>query len=121
MDLLIIYVFGVLATSSIMLAWFFSYGTTYIIRAIYYTIGYRNEEFKEAVYNDWKLAITIYDNGILSELLTCPICLSFHIGFWVGVASLFLPIDLPIYYPIITLLTYPIISNLLLKLYSSHA
>jgi len=121
MSIVAIYIFGVLATSSIMLAWFFSGGTTYIVYALYYMLGYQDKEFKEALYNDWKLAITVYDQSLLSELLTCPICLSFHIGFWVGVASLLLPIDLPLYYPIITLLTYPIISNLLLKLYSNHA
>ena len=121
MNIHLVYILGALATTSIMLAWFFSGGTTYVIHLIYYILGYRDNEFKEALYNDWKLAITIYDKSPLSELLTCPICLSFHIGFWIGVVSLFLPIDLPLYYPIITLLTYPIISNLLLKLYNKHA
>lgn len=121
---IIIYIIGCLGTSSLLLAWFHSGLPLHIFDFLKY-IGLLKKakeypEFWENLITDWQLAITMLYPNLLSELITCPICLSFHISFWIGVVTLAFGLDLPFYYPIITAVSWPILSNLLIKLYKHY-
>lgn len=41
-----------------------------------------------STWDDWALAMALYANPFMSELLTCPVCLSFHLSFWIALATI---------------------------------
>lgn len=108
------YAVGCLAAASLLLAWFHSGLPIHVIRLLRIT-GWNKDrnDFWDTLNSDWQTALNVYYPNLLSELLTCPVCLSFHISFWVGVTSL-LFIELPLWYPIITAVSWPILLNLVM-------
>lgn len=114
MDYIYIYIVGLLSAASLMLAWFHSGLPEHII-GTFRLIGVarNNHEFWEALATNWQDALNIYYPNLLSELLTCTVCLAFHVSFWVGLVSYILT-DVPLYYPIITACSWPILINLIL-------
>lgn len=116
---LITYVVGLLAATSLLLAWFHS-GLPIHVISILRVFGFRrsDDDFWATLHSDWQLALNAYYPNLLSELLTCPVCLSFHVSFWIGVVSLILA-PLPWFYPLVTALSWPILINLSLTKFKS--
>lgn len=115
MELIYIYALGALAASSLAMAWFQSGLPIHILQFIGWLCGWRRGDtvFWNGIEEDWELTLTVAYPNLLTELLTCPVCLSFHISFWIGVCSLIVA-PVPLWYPIITAATWPIIVNILL-------
>lgn len=110
------YILGLLAASSIAMAWFCSALPIHLTELLRH-LGWHSDddEFWAQMWTwqQWADTINIRHPNLLTELLTCRICLSFHISFWVGLASLCF-VDLPWYYPLITACTWPVLINLTL-------
>lgn len=115
-DFIFVYVLGVFAAASLAMAWFYSALPMHLTAALKYLGWHKHDnEFWDSMitWQQWADTINIWHPNLLTELLTCRICLSFHISFWIGVASLaFVP--LPWYYPGITAVTWPILINIAL-------
>ncbi len=102
------YIAGLLITNSILILWFFSplpnsIGKYFLKKQNIYTL-------------DHLMDILAVKSDFLSTLLSCWICLSFWISLFVGIC-LMLFCQLPMYFPILTFLTYPSITYLLKQLY----
>lgn len=116
----ITYAAGLFAATSLLLAWFHS-GLPIHAIGFLRILGFRRNDtdFWTALYNDWQMTLNVYYPNLLSELLTCPVCLSFHVSFWVGVASFLLDLELTLVYPFITAVSWPVLANLILKQFKS--
>ena len=114
------YLVGLFAATSLLLAWFHS-GLPIHAIGFLRILGFRKNDtdFWTALNNDWQMTLNVYYPNLLSELLTCPVCLSFHVSFWVGVASFLLDSELPLVYPVITAASWPVLANLILKQFKS--
>lgn len=115
------YIVGMLTAASLLLAWFQS-GLPYHVLGLLEKLGWNKEHpsFWHAVREKWDDALNVYYPNLLSELLSCPVCLSFHVSFWIGVGSLFIASDLCLWYPIVTALSWPILINILLSKVKHH-
>ncbi len=103
-----IYLTGLLITNSILILWFFS-PLSNSIGKIFFK--------KDNIYTlDNLMDILAIKSVFLSTLLSCWICLSFWISLFVG-ACLMILFQLPIYFPLLTFLTYPSIVYLIKQLY----
>lgn len=115
-DLFVAYILGFLATASLAMAWFYSALPIHLTNVLRW-FGWHadDDEFWAQMWTwqQWADTINIWHPNLLSELLTCRICLSFHISFWIGLSSL-LFVDAPLYYPLLTAATWPILVNLAL-------
>lgn len=114
------YVIGLFAATSLLLAWFHS-GLPIHVIGFLRIFGFRKNDtdFWTTLDSDWQTALNVYYPNLLSELLTCPVCLSFHVSFWVGVASFLLDSELTLVYPFITAVSWPVLANLILKQFKS--
>lgn len=114
------YLVGLFAATSLLLAWFHSGLPIHVISVLkLFAFRRDDEDFWSTLHSDWQLALNIYYPNLLSELLTCPVCLSFHVSFWVGVASFLLDLELTLVYPFITAVSWPVLANLILKQFKS--
>lgn len=115
-DLFVAYTLGFLATASLAMAWFYSALPIHLTNVLRW-FGWHadDDEFWAQMWTwqQWADTINIWHPNLLSELLTCRICLSFHISFWVGLSS-FIFVSAPFYYPLLTAVTWPILVNLAL-------
>jgi hypothetical protein len=115
-DLFVAYILGFLATASLAMAWFYSALPIHLTNILRW-FGWHadDDEFWAQMWTwqQWADTINIWHPNLLSELLTCRICLSFHISFWVGLSS-FIFVSAPFYYPLLTAVTWPILVNLAL-------
>lgn len=115
-DLFVAYILGFLATASLAMAWFYSALPIHLTNVLRW-FGWHadDDEFWAQMWTwqQWADTINIWHPNLLSELLTCRICLSFHISFWVGLSS-FIFVSAPFYYPLLTAVTWPILVNLAL-------
>lgn len=115
-DLFVAYILGFLATTSLAMAWFYSALPIHLTNVLRW-FGWHadDDEFWAQMWTwqQWADTINIWHPNLLSELLTCRICLSFHISFWVGLSS-FIFVSAPLYYPLLTAVTWPILVNLVL-------
>lgn len=115
-DLFVAYILGFLATASLAMAWFYSALPIHLTNVLRW-FGWHadDDEFWAQMWTwqQWADIINIWHPNLLSELLTCRICLSFHISFWVGLSS-FIFVSAPFYYPLLTAVTWPILVNLAL-------
>ena len=113
----LIYILGLLSAASLVMAWFDSGLPIHIFEfldKIELLPAMNEDSWTEMLsWQDWADRANINLPAFLGELLTCRVCFSFHMSFWVGVASLFLPgaQSLPLLYPVITALTWPILIN----------
>lgn len=116
-ELISIYIVGLLAATSLLLAWFHSGLPFHVLGMLRHVAKWRktDDEFWAALNNDWQVTLNVYYPNLLSELLTCPVCLSFHASFWVGVVSFLLEPELTIVYPFITAFSWPILANIMLN------
>lgn len=115
-DLFVAYILGFLATASLAMAWFYSALPIHLTNILRW-FGWHadDDEFWAQMWTwqQWADTINIWHPNLLSELLTCRICLSFHISFWIGLSS-FIFVSAPFYYPLLTAVTWPILVNLAL-------
>lgn len=113
-DLFIAYFLGCLAAMSLAMAWFCSALPIHLTE-ILKKFGWHadDEDFWNYMltWQQWADTINIWHPNLLTELLTCRVCLSFHISFWIGLFSLIF-ITAPWYYPAITAVTWPILINI---------
>lgn len=125
-DFLILYSVGLLASASLLMAWFGS-GLPLHVADILSVIFKDNELLSDittsAVGNtktDWEINVMVrsmHHNKavqLLIELLLCRICLSFHVSFWI---SLTLAILTPATWALvpIAVCTWPVLVNLIIK------
>jgi hypothetical protein len=107
-----IYILGFIAT----LNWIFTWQTT-TLKCKFLKIWlclrrrkvmiYTPTDFEEYVYKNW---------GILGELLTCPICFCHWVGaIFSGILCYYL--NGPVYLPIVSFFTYPVLVYFLIKKY----
>ena len=111
-EILELYIFGFLAS----LNWIFIWQTTTLkvkFLKLWLTIRrrevmlYTPSDFDEYVYKHW---------GLLGELITCPICF----GHWVSLifsSILCFYFNGPVYLPIVSFFTYPVLIYFLIKKY----
>lgn len=140
-SIVIAYCIGLLATSSLLLAWTSSnlaIHVLHMLKRLHFLDSSRTlpdgtniwdglNEFEPPTgytWQDW--VVMSYSNTTkemyIAELLTCNICFSFHLSFWVSaVTSLILYWLIPCPYVFLLIpaatFTYPIIANILIKLY----
>lgn len=62
-------------------------------------------------WEDWADKVNIYLPSLLAELITCKVCLSFHISFWVGLLTAILFPEIAWYHALIAMFTWPILIN----------
>lgn len=111
-------ILGVFISTSILLAWFHSTLLIHVLQFVYKITSWSLLTGVDDVHmrldlDDW----FIFNKRIpvlLTTLLTCPVCLSFHTAFWTSCALCLLGFFPIIFVPILTF-TYPIISHKLLK------
>lgn len=122
-ELVVIYILGFLAATSLTMAWFYSALPIHLTECLRFFGWHKNDpEFWNSIvtWQQWADAINIWHPNLLSELLTCRVCLSFHISFWIGLASMLFGAT-PWYYAGVTALTWPILINFTLtKLNYEH-
>ena len=87
---LAIVIFG---TASLKLSWFntlLPVHVYHILHKLGFNLGISDwDDFNEheSTYEDWEFKVTTSKYPLLSNLLTCPICLSFHISFWLSLVT----------------------------------
>jgi hypothetical protein len=126
LDVLFIYTLGVLATSSLLMAWFGSGLALHVadlLRLIFPNsklLQEATQEFVASSKEDWVIAVETRAMSypwwvqLLTELLFCRICLSFHASFWCSLA-LVLTTDATWLFIPVAVLTWPYLVNVLLK------
>lgn len=87
---LVIVIFG---TASLKLSWFntlLPIHVYHILHKLGFNLGISDwDDFNEheSTYEDWEFKVTTSKYPLLANLLTCPICLSFHISFWLSLVT----------------------------------
>lgn len=119
--ILTIYVLGCLAVSSALMAWFGSglpIHVLYMLKRVGYAKGsdmWNTLGEWTSTWDDFSVAAAAYMPPFIGELITCPVCLSFHISFWLALAIwVFAPV--PFVFVIAATCTWPILSNALKSL-----
>ena len=124
-DVLFFYVVGCLSAASLAMAWFNSGLPTHAADLL--ALIFKNNTFIKSIAHDivlgtrddWDSAVFIRTIGqpfyvqLLVELLSCKVCLSFHLSFWI---SLIIVVCTPIAWPFIPVatLSWPYLVNVLL-------
>jgi hypothetical protein len=94
--MIIYFILGLLNVNSLLLLWFFS--------PIKNTLG--KIFFKRDLMPDQFDDFIFVKNKVLGELISCWICCSFWLSIIIGVAYTVI-LQLPIFWPLITFLSYP--------------
>lgn len=91
MNELICFIICCFVVSSIKLAWFESSLPIHVYHILHkltkWNLGIPNwDNFKEheTTWEEWADTISLGKYPLIATLLTCPVCLSFHISFWVS-------------------------------------
>lgn len=115
--LAIVYILGLFGTASLIMAWFNS-GLPLHVFAILnrlYILPVESEEDDVwdtlVSWDDWADKVNIYLPALLAELITCKVCLSFHVSMWVGLLIAALSPDIDWYHAFIAMFTWPILVN----------
>lgn len=124
---IILYLTGLTATASLLMAWFNStlpVHVFHILRRVGYKAG-DNAFWKaipewESTWEDWAVAVAAGINPFASELLTCPVCLSFHLSFWVAAVEWLLVPGASGWLVPAAAATWPVLANILMGLSSKH-
>lgn len=130
-ELLTHYIIGMLITTSLLMAWFES-GLPY---HVFDLLGVVFPWFKDNFSNtagivvrtrkDWDSMVTAVGEftspvaSLLCELVSCRVCLSFHLSLWVS-AIVWLLTDAPATFIVAATLTWPYLSNFLLTKLHNH-
>lgn len=126
MTVTILYAMGALAVASALMAWFDSslpLHVFHMLRRLGYKAGDRafwtSIPEWESTWDDWSTAVTIHLSPFFSELLTCPVCLSFHISLWLSLALALVSGTSLLLVPA-AVATWPVLANILRSFYSNH-
>lgn len=118
LEFLLPYCLGCLAAMSLAMAWFCSALPIHLTE-ILKKLGWHSDdpEFWENMFTwqQWADTINIWHPNLLTELITCRVCLSFHISFWIG-AIIYCLCPVAWYFPGITAVTWPILINISLNI-----
>lgn len=107
-ELISIYILGLLAVNSLLLLWFFSpFKVT--LGKIIFKKTLMPHEFDDRVY---------LINNFIGELISCFICCSFWSSLAIGILARLIYTELPWFYPLLTFFTYPSICYIFNKIYS---
>lgn len=115
--LAIVYILGLFAAASVTMAWFNSGLPLHVFHILneLYILPVESEEDDVwdtiVSWEDWADKVNIYLPSLLAELITCKVCLSFHISFWVGLLAAALFPEIVWYHAFITMFTWPILIN----------
>lgn len=124
-ELLTHYVVGVLATTSLMMAWFESGLPYHVFDLLGYVFPWFKDNFRDTAgtvvttRKDWDALVTASGMftspvaALFCELVSCRVCLSFHASFWVSVV-MYATLDTPVLFIAAAALTWPYIINFLL-------
>lgn len=124
---LIPYVAGLAATASMLMAWFDSTLPLHVFHMLR-RLGYRKGDKAfwnampewESTWDDWAVVMAAAVNPFASELLTCPVCLSFHMSFWVSSAVWLLVPDMSAWIIPVATATWPVMANILRSISVKH-
>lgn len=128
MTTLIIYILGLLAVSSLLMAWFFTELPVLVFHLLRWLgVLTINDAFWNAIplwystRDDWSTAIsTHWSNFFAASLLDCRFCLSFHLSFWISAACFAVARCYNLEFPAIMIvactLSWPVLSNSIIKL-----
>lgn len=119
------YIIGLFAISSLLLAWFNTDLPVHVFHVLR-RLGWRDEPGFWDTIPEFETSRTgLFDyfaiDGrlpLLMDLLQCSVCFSFHISFIVS-AVMFLFFDISMQQAVGQILSYPILSNFILKLYNN--
>lgn len=94
---ILLFVVGQLIVCSLLMAWMNSHLPIHVFH-VFRRLGFRKEDtalWKElpefaSTHDDWAMWMALklprgWWSKLISELLTCPVCISFHISFWTAV------------------------------------
>ena len=115
--LAIVYILGLLAAASVTMAWFNSGLPLHVFYTLNKLCILPVESEEDNVWEtlvsweDWADKANIYLPSLLAELLTCKVCLSFHISFWTGLLAATLFPEIVWYHAFIAMFTWPILIN----------
>lgn len=101
MELISNLIFGLLATSSILLLWFYSPLKMSLAKILFKETITDHSQFEDLIFLKFK-------SDKLSTLSSCYICFSFWTSLIVG-AILYSLLDMPVYTPAITFFCYPVL------------
>ena len=119
--ILTIYLLGCLAVASALMAWFGSglpIHVLHVLRRLGYARGsdmWLTLEEWTSTWDDFSVAAAAYMSPFVGELLTCPVCLSFHISFWLALV-LWVFTSVPFVFVVAAVCTWPILANILKSL-----
>jgi hypothetical protein len=115
----------IFSVASLKLAWFETLLPIHVFHLLHklgFNYGIKNwNSFSEyeSTREDWELFVAQSPYCLLTNLLTCPVCLSFHLSFWCALVSyiicLLWSINLSFLIVPVCTLTVPYIVNKLLK------
>lgn len=124
------YIIGLQIVTSLLMAWFMSGLPTHVLSAAgrllpaverHYLTALRLSDPNLSVLEAMNIVVADSSSVVrlLVELLSCRICLSFHVSFWVSLA-MWLCNDLPILFIPAATLSWPYLANLLLTKLTNH-
>lgn len=122
---LIAFVVICFAVASLKLAWFNTLLPVHVYHLLH-KLGFKlgiedwsNFPEYESTFEDWEFKVITSKYPLLANLLTCPICLSFHLSFWVSLITYFISyiFNLDVTWLIVPISTFtvPYIVNKILK------
>lgn len=93
MQLIELFIFGVLTAASIHMTWFHSSLPIHLCKILRAIGWHKHDEmfwptgvdYQTWMRHEWDIWANAHLPLLLAELLTCPVCLSWHISFWVSV------------------------------------
>lgn len=117
------YIIGLLAVSSFLMAWFDTDIMVHLLHLLR-KLGWRKSDPEwwhpipehETTKDDLDMYLAGYGKyPLLDKLLSCPVCFSFHLSFWVSLVMYLLHI-VPVEVALAQTLSYPVLSNAILRL-----
>lgn len=119
------YMLGLTATASLLMAWFMSDLPVHVFHVLR-RLGWKRHRLDfwsmvpedETTRQDFFDAVSVVLNPpipyLLVDLLTCRICLSFHIAFWMA-SSMYLFTDMTLAHAALSALSWPIAANMVMS------
>ena len=111
----VVYLLGLFAASSLIMAWFNSGLPLHVFEILdkLQVLPIEEEDCWEELvsWNDWADKVSVCFPGLLSELLTCKVCLSFHVSFWIGIFLAVILQDIHWYHAFVSAFTWPVLIN----------
>lgn len=116
-EFIVAYILGLLGAASLTMAWFNSGLPVHIFAILeklcLLPLWSDNDDIwcSTVSRNEWEDKVNIYLPSLLAELLTCKVCLSFHISLWIGILLAAIHPSVDWYHAFLTMFTWPILIN----------